>query len=280
MKKSESKAVLPRIALAVVFLATLPISLPYRAFELLEGNDMDRNIATLMFLADFLVGLAANLAGLPGMYAFLVLMACAMIAGYSMEVVHGIQQMPKKKRTNLLRPSIHIRNIFEINGRKLWDMGFRVLVIDIDHTLVSTKSWRVSVKTRRKLKELQKMGFRIVFLTNTVVPWRQKRAREIAKSAKIDVILVCCDFFHCKPSRWGFEEACRLAGVAAEKAVMIGDMLLRDIFGANKAGYGFTILVEPKGPDNLIIRRSRRKELEIKKWLAEIGLIRSQRWRS
>jgi len=184
----------------------------------------------------------------------------------------------RRRKLRWIRPNVCVKDIFDIDFLKLWRDGFRALVFDIDHTLTSTKSWRVTVKTRRKLKELQKMGFKIVFLTNTVVPWRKKRARAITESAKIkNVILVCCNLipFHCKPRCWGFLRACRLAGVAVKKTVMVGDMLLYDILGAQNARYGYTILVEPRGPDNIFIFRSRKKEREIKEWLAEIGLLRS-----
>jgi len=117
------------------------------------------------------------------------------------------------------------------------------------------------------------MGFQIAFLTNTVVSWRGKRAREIAESAKIkSLVLICCNGSHCKPKPWGFEEVCRLAGISADQAIMVGDIIQRGIKGAQKAGFGYTILVKPHGPDNIFIRRCRRKELEIKEWLEEIGL--------
>lgn len=173
-------------------------------------------------------------------------------------------------------PSICIDDIFLINYLSLWKQDYRLLVFDIDHTLLPCGLRRLSVRARRKLRELHEMGFQIAFLTNTVVPWRQKRAREIAASAKIrSIVLVCCNGFHCKPRRWGFDEVCGVSGISPNKAVMIGDMLWRDIEGAQKAGYGCTILVRPHGPDNIFIRRCRRKELEIKNWLKEIGLLRS-----
>lgn len=170
-------------------------------------------------------------------------------------------------------PSICIDDIFSIDYLFLWKQGFRLLVFDLDHTMLPCSKRRLTVKTRRKLRELHEIGFQIAFLTNTVVPWREKRARDIARSAKIKkVILVCCNGFHCKPRPWGFNEICRIAGILPDKAVMIGDMLWRDIEGAQKAGFGCAILVKPHGPDNIFIRRCRRKELEIKKWLEEIGL--------
>lgn len=171
-------------------------------------------------------------------------------------------------------PDLFVKDIFHIDYSSLWKQGFRLLVFDIDHTLLPCGPRRLTVDTKRKLRELQRMGFRIAFLTNTVVPWREKRAREIAESAKNkNVILVCCNFFRCKPSRWGFNEVCLRTGIRAESAVMVGDLLGRDIGGAQKADFGFTVLVQPKGRDNIWVSRSRKKELPTKKWLEEIGLI-------
>lgn len=171
-------------------------------------------------------------------------------------------------------PSICVQDIFHIDYQSLWEQGFRVLVFDLDHTLLPCSKRRLTAKTRRKLRELHNMGFKIVFLTNTVISLREKRAREIAKSAKNKkVILVCCNGFHCKPRQWGFDEACLRAGVQAERAVMVGDMLWRDIEGAQHAGFGYTILVKPHGPDNIFTIRCRRNERVIKRWLAERGLI-------
>lgn len=172
----------------------------------------------------------------------------------------------------LIRPNVCVEDIFHVDYGSLWRRGFRLLVFDVDHTLLPYNSSKLSRKTRKKLQELRKMGFKIAFLTNTVFQWREKRAREIVDSAKMPVILICCNFFGCKPSPWGFNEVCRIVGISAARSVMIGDMLLRDIFGALKANYGFTVLVKPHGPDNIFILRCRRQERKMKAKLAEMGI--------
>ena len=168
-------------------------------------------------------------------------------------------------------PDLFADDIFHIDYELLFKQGFRLLVFDLDHTLISTESSHVSVKTRRLLFKLKKMGFEIAFLSNTVVFWREKRVANIVESTKINVFSVCCNGFHCKPNIWGYEEVCRLTGVESSEAVMIGDMLLRDIFGAIKAKYGFTVLVRPHGPDNIFILRCRIQEKKLLEWLIEIG---------
>lgn len=171
-----------------------------------------------------------------------------------------------------IKPSTWVNDIFQIDYRSLWNDGYRLIVFDLDHTLLSIKSYRLSVKTRRRLRQIKKMGFQIAFLSNTGIPYRERRVREVVSSVKFSVISVCCNYFRCKPRVWGFQKVCHLAGISAEKAVMVGDMLLRDIIGAQNAGYGYTILVEPYGPDHVFLLRCRRQERKIIEWLKEHGL--------
>ena len=185
-----------------------------------------------------------------------------------------------------MRPDMYVKDVSEIPLAKLKRQGFEIIVLDADHTLLSPKDCRVTNRIKRWFKKASKMGFKIGILSNTVVSLREERIEKIVASAEIPIFSVCCNLieFRIKPFRirlhlrqlkpygYGFDRICQLAGVSASKAVMAGDTLYYDIWGGQKAGFGFTILVRPNGPNNLWVLWRRLKERKpIKRFIEQFG---------
>lgn len=135
----------------------------------------------------------------------------------------------------MLRPHTHMTNIFEINLEELKKNGKRVLIFDLDNTLIGDEIKEATKELQDWIKQVKKMEFTIYILSNNV----QTRVEAFAN--QIDVPFIA----HAKkPDAKGFLTIKELTKCEKEEMVMVGDRLFTDIAGGNKFGI-MTILVDP-----------------------------------
>src|SRR5579862_8150846 len=115
-----------------------------------------------------------------------------------------------------------------IDLRRLWDGGKRLILLDVDHTIVKWKAEEFSAEILKWLESAKQMGFDLCIISNTRRPQRLGRLSE-----KLQIETVRGRF---KPSRAMFRLALIKFNRKPEEAVMVGDQLVTDIFGANRAG--------------------------------------------
>ena len=123
-------------------------------------------------------------------------------------------------------PYEYVKSVFAIDYKKLWDMGFRGLVFDVDNTLVHHGD-DSTPKIDRFFERLHRKGFRTCLLSDN----EQSRVERFNKN--IGTLYVCdAD----KPNTSGYEKALELMGTDKKNTVVIGDQIITDIRGANNAG--------------------------------------------
>lgn len=137
----------------------------------------------------------------------------------------------------LLFPDAYADSVFAIDYERLWAMGYRALMFDIDNTLVHHGA-DSTPQVDAFFAELQKAGWKTLVLSNN------SEERILRFLNNIDVPYV---YEAEKPQTWGYERALELLGVAKAQAVMIGDQVFTDILGANRCGV-----------DNILVRYLRR----------------------
>lgn len=135
----------------------------------------------------------------------------------------------------LFLPDAYYNSIFEINIKKLKENGIKGCVIDLDNTLVP---WNVKSAT------------------NEIVDWLDELKREnietiIFSNNDEERVSFFCDPINAsyvakarKPLRRSFKLAKETMGLKKEEMAVIGDQLLTDVLGGNRAGF-YTILVKP-----------------------------------
>ncbi|NCC74882.1 MAG: YqeG family HAD IIIA-type phosphatase [Clostridia bacterium] len=134
-----------------------------------------------------------------------------------------------------LKPDRIFRSIEQIDFRSLKAQGIRLVLLDIDNTLVHHGSHLPDAYARRVVESIQNAGL-VPFIVSNAKP---SRARSFAAGLGIDCIGMAN-----KPSASGLLRACHQAGIEPSAAVMIGDQLFTDILAAKKAGV-LAILVLP-----------------------------------
>ena len=137
---------------------------------------------------------------------------------------------------SLFRADYLADNIYDITGEALARRGIRLLLADLDNTLVPygvplpderLKAWR---------DELKEHGVTLFILSNNR---HESRPRIFAQALDVPYI------GHAgKPKTPSFFAAMEQVGVTREQTAIIGDQIFTDVLGGNRAGVA-TILVRP-----------------------------------
>jgi HAD superfamily phosphatase (TIGR01668 family) len=125
-------------------------------------------------------------------------------------------------------PAHAANSLHEVSLAELKSAGKSLILLDVDHTLVKWKQEDFAEPILNWLAEARQMGFDLCIISNTRRVERLKRL-----SQKLGIETVRGRF---KPSRAMFRLALIKFKKKPEEAVMVGDQLMTDILGANRAG--------------------------------------------
>jgi len=136
---------------------------------------------------------------------------------------------------NKLVPRQQIATIYELVLTELWERGIRGIITDLDNTLVSAKTPLATPELIKWLDELQRLGFKVVVLSNN------GEARVSKFAAPLGIPFV---YGARKPQHAAFRRALAILELEPEQVVVLGDQLLTDVLGGNRFGL-YTVLVQP-----------------------------------
>ena len=125
-------------------------------------------------------------------------------------------------------PHESLATVQEVNLESLKESGKTLILLDVDNTLLPWRGNDVPSAVLKWLAQGKSLGFQFCILSNTRHPVRLRMLSEL-----LGVQYIRAKF---KPSRQMYFMALEKYDVAAEEAVMIGDQLLTDVLGANRAG--------------------------------------------
>lgn len=145
-----------------------------------------------------------------------------------------------------LIPDYVFKSIYDIDFNKLYNDGIRLILSDLDNTLISYKQKEPYEDLFKWKKNLEDMGFEFIIVSNS----RKERVTNFANKFNVK-----CNKFSTKPLKRGIKRA--IKKLASKKynndeIILIGDQLMTDILGAKrskiKAGlvYPVDIKTEPK----------------------------------
>lgn len=158
-----------------------------------------------------------------------------------------------------LCPAEALPHLTDIDLDDLARRGKRLVLLDVDNTLVRWRAEAVADETRAWIDAGHRIGIRFCIVSNSR---RRSRLQRIADDLGIDMVLG-----RMKPSRAMFRTALDQFGVEPGEAVMVGDQLLTDVLGANRAGID-AILVQPLHPRELFATKANRlAESFLRRWI-------------
>ena len=129
----------------------------------------------------------------------------------------------------LLRPSEEVGSILDIDYERIYGLGKRAILFDLDNTLGGRRPAQLAPEVTSLLDDLTKMGFRVGIITNRRIGTKDQVIVDLAKDYPLR-------YRAGKPRKSGFLKILAQIGVPAKRAVMIGDRLFTDILGANRLG--------------------------------------------
>jgi hypothetical protein len=129
----------------------------------------------------------------------------------------------------------------EVNLEALKRSGKKLIMLDVDHTLVHWKQEDYSPGVLDWIDRAKTMGFMLVILSNTHRPARLARISERLKiKAYRGKFKPCTDMYL---------QAMKDHGTNPAEAIMIGDQMMTDVLGANRAGIEAIWLKKLDGPE-------------------------------
>ena len=148
------------------------------------------------------------------------------------------------------------KTIFDIDYNKLYSVGIRYLLFDIDNTILTYDELEPKQEHFEFFSKLKKKGFTICLISNN----HQDRVEKVSKPLEVYGVW---DAY--KPLTVGFKKALKIMNVTKkEEVVAIGDQIVTDVSGANKTKIK-SILVKTIKKSNqkwyTILNRSREKNI-------------------
>ncbi len=162
-------------------------------------------------------------------------------------------------KTKKFIPNEFHQSFFEIDFKKLYKQGKRLILTDLDNTLITYADHLPTKEILDKFNELKKIGFEIVVISNNV----HSRVSKFLEGTNYKGLGNSR-----KPLLVGLRRAMKLAEkeYTHSQAVIIGDQLMTDIYCANRF-HSYSILVNPilRRTEKWYTKLNRRIELKMLK---------------
>lgn len=123
-------------------------------------------------------------------------------------------------------PCHYMDSVFSIDYDKIYTMGYKAIIFDIDNTLVPHGDDSTQ-EIDDLFSKIQKIGIKTFLLSNN----SEERVKKFLST--IDCLYICEAQ---KPSDINYLKAVKIMKVKKEESLFIGDQIFTDILGANKSG--------------------------------------------
>lgn len=130
-------------------------------------------------------------------------------------------------------PYEYVESVFSIDYSKLFNIGYRGIIFDVDNTLVPHGNDSTQ-EIDELFKHIHNTGLKTLLLSNN----DEDRIKRFIKN--IDTMYICDAQ---KPEVTNYIKAVEMLNIKKEEALYIGDQMFIDIYGANKSGI-----------DNILVR--------------------------
>ncbi|MCP4337194.1 MAG: YqeG family HAD IIIA-type phosphatase [Mycoplasma sp.] len=137
---------------------------------------------------------------------------------------------------NYLKPSIYVRSFKEVNITSLRDQGIKLLICDLDNTLVPHYTRFPNKDVLNFVKSLKKHNIEIAVVSNNL----KSRVKTFCEKANIEVYRGNAK----KPFKKAVMQVMSHFKVSSSEVIFMGDQIIMDILVANRIGCE-SILVQP-----------------------------------
>lgn len=137
---------------------------------------------------------------------------------------------------SVLKPDYYIENFSHLDIQKLKQKQIRLLLCDIDNTLVAFDDPHSNLAVHDFIESVKAEGIQVALMSNNVAA----RTRRFGKDLGVQKIYSFC----WKPMPFMYWKAMKDYACSPQETAILGDQLFTDILGGNLAGI-YTILTKP-----------------------------------
>ncbi|MFA7716653.1 YqeG family HAD IIIA-type phosphatase [Lactobacillus acidophilus] len=135
----------------------------------------------------------------------------------------------------LFRPKYTIDTIYNLDPRKLNEMGIKAVFSDLDNTLLAWNKFETAKEMDKLNKKLAKANIKLVVISNN----NAERVGKVLNPYHIDFVAKAR-----KPLPFAITRKREEMGLNKNQVMMVGDQLITDMQAGNLAGVE-TVLVKP-----------------------------------
>ncbi|KGX88947.1 YqeG family HAD IIIA-type phosphatase [Pontibacillus litoralis] len=161
-------------------------------------------------------------------------------------------------------PNEHVKSVFDITPSHLKAKGIKGIVTDLDNTLVAWDQPEATPEIIEWFQLMKDNDIDVTIISNN----NEKRVTWFSEPLDIP-------FIHSarKPLGQAFRKAQKQMGLKKDEMVVVGDQLLTDVLGGNRASL-YTILVVPiVQTDGFFTRFNRQVERRLLNFFRRKGMI-------
>lgn len=129
---------------------------------------------------------------------------------------------------SLFLPDVYQKSIYSINYESLKTAGVRILIFDLDNTIVPITATEPNKRLKDFFEDIKNMGFTPVLVSNS----GQKRVEPFKEGLFVDA---ACNAM--KPLKRKYRRILTVYHVKPYEVAAIGDQILTDVLGANRMGF-------------------------------------------
>lgn len=146
-----------------------------------------------------------------------------------------------------IKPWMRFNHVQDVPFELIAGQGVKGVLFDLENTLIPPGG-PFDDESRAVLERVRGVGLRMGVITNCSASW----ARRALEDERIAYIAPA----H-KPSKDAFTAGCKAIGLRPHQCVFIGDQVITDVFGAQRAGLR-AILLEPRWETEALSSRFQR----------------------
>ena len=128
---------------------------------------------------------------------------------------------------HIFLPDIYQKSIYTINYQALKNAGIKIILFDLDNTLVPVTATEPTKKLKELFEDIKKMGLKPIILSNSgqtrVAPFKDGLYVDAACSSR-------------KPLKRKYKKIVDMYDVKPSQIAAVGDQLLTDVLWANRMG--------------------------------------------
>ena len=159
----------------------------------------------------------------------------------------------------LFKPDHYIENFQQFNLERLKEKGIKLLICDIDNTLVAHDEPYPTKEVVSFVKKVRSMNIEFVLISNNTI----ERSEKFAKHLEVDFY-----GFAKKPLKTTYKKILNDYNVSVHELASLGDQLLTDVLGSRRMKIDTTLTKPLYASDNGYTKINRRIENLIYRLLA------------